>query len=495
MLGDYQQTRLSEYARIYDILIPRDHIFRRMNEEIDFSFVRKELETKYSVGMGRSAEDPVRMFKYLMLKAMHPASDEDLVKRAYTDMSYKFFLGLNPEDDVIDPSLLSKFRRQRLQDVDLLSLLISKSVAMAIEKGIIKRKSDIIVDATHELAGSIAYRPVDYMRKMYGQIFKACEPFFNEAFRHEDFPKFPEDVEFDVFKSFCYSLISLLKGNGMAQIPAIGNKVNLLKEGLEDMECRRAISRDKDAKYGSKGPGRGFFGYKAHIGMTPESIVVAATVTSGEVGDGEYLVPLVEQAKQNGIEVDSAIADAAYASKENLDTLKGDIKVVAPLNTQVTQGRRSDKETGFHYNKDADMYVCPAGELAMRKERHPMQTKKVNADGKVIRNFHNAKVVYFFDVDKCKTCPLREGCFKGTKYKTYHVTILSDTHKEQIEFQKTPEFKQKMKKRKRIEPLNAHLKNDLGMKQNISYGIESMTMQTAVAIYMSNIQKIMKFKG
>ena len=50
MLGDYQQTRLSEYARIYDILIPRDHIFRRMNEEIDFSFVRKELETKYSAG-------------------------------------------------------------------------------------------------------------------------------------------------------------------------------------------------------------------------------------------------------------------------------------------------------------------------------------------------------------------------------------------------------------------------------------------------------------
>lgn len=492
MLGDYQQTRLSEYARIYDILIPRDHIFRRMNEEIDFSFVRKELETKYSVGMGRSAEDPIRMFKYLMLKAMHPASDEDLVKRAYTDMSYKFFLGLNPEDDVIDSSLLSKFRRQRLQDVDLLSLLISKSVAMAIEKGIIKRKSDIIVDATHELAGSIAYRPVDYMRKMYGQIFKACEPFFNETFQHEDFPKFPEDVEFNVFKSFCYDLISLLEDNGMAQIPAIGNKVNLLKEGLEDMECRRAISRDKDAKYGSKGPGRGFFGYKAHIGMTPESIVVAATVTSGEVGDGEYLVPLVEQAKQNGIEVDSAIADAAYASKENLDTLKGDVKVVAPLNTQVTQGRRSDKDTGFHYNKDADMYVCPAGELAIRKERHPMQTKKVNADGKVIRTFHNAKVVYFFDVDKCKTCPLREGCFKGTKYKTYHVAILSDTHKEQIEFGKRPEFKEKMKKRKRIEPLNAHLKNDLGMKQNISYGIESMTMQTAVAIYMSNIQKILK---
>ena len=51
MLGDYRQTSFSEYSRIYDILIPRDHIFRRMNEEIDFSFVRKELESKYSSGM------------------------------------------------------------------------------------------------------------------------------------------------------------------------------------------------------------------------------------------------------------------------------------------------------------------------------------------------------------------------------------------------------------------------------------------------------------
>ena len=82
MLGDYQQTRLSEYARIYDILIPRDHIFRRMNEEIDFSFVRKELQDKYSVGMGRSAEDPVRMFKYLMrIQTCRTSSFWDLTLR------------------------------------------------------------------------------------------------------------------------------------------------------------------------------------------------------------------------------------------------------------------------------------------------------------------------------------------------------------------------------------------------------------------------------
>ena len=495
MLGDYQQTRLSEYARIYDILIPRDHIFRRMNEEIDFSFVRKELQDKYSVGMGRSAEDPVRMFKYLMLKAMHPASDEDLVKRAYTDMSYKFFLGLNPEDDVIDPSLLSKFRRQRLQDVDLLSLLISKSVAMAIEKGIIKRKSDIIVDATHELAKSITYKPLDFLKKMAGQILKACEPFWGNDFSKDGLPTCDDQSDLVVMKGYCNSLVEFLENCGLAQIPAVENKVGLLKEGIEDMAHLSYVAKDKDARLGSKGPGRGFFGYKAHIGMTPESIVVAAAVTSGEVGDGEFLIPLVEQAKQNGIEVESAIADAAYSSKENLEALKEDVLVIAPVNPIITQGLRKGADTGFHYNKDADTYMCPAGELAYYAYYQKPQPKKFDANGKLKRSYKNAQINYFFNVKKCQECPLREGCYKGGKYKTYTVTILSDTHKEQIEFEKTPEFKQKMKKRKRIEPLNAHLKNDLGMKQNISYGIESMTIQTAVAIYMSNIQKIMKFKG
>ncbi len=496
MLRDYTQTRLSEYSSIYDLLISRDHIFRRMNDEIDFSFVRKELREKYSAGMGRSAEDPVRMFKYLMLKAMHPASDEDLVKRAYTDMSYKFFLGLNPEDEVIDPSLLSKFRRQRLQDVDLLSLLISKSIAMAISKGIIRRRSDIIVDATHELAKSITYSPIDYMRKMVALIFDACEPFYGDAFPKGTLPEYRKTSDPEEMKCYCKSLILAAEESGMAQIPAVGNKVNLLREGLADIEHLTYVAKDKDAKFGSKGKGKSFYGYKAHICITPEGIVAGAAVTSGEASDGNYLVPLVEQARQNGLEVESAIGDAAYASKENLDALKGEVQVVAPVNPVITQGHRKVPDTGFHYNKDADTYVCPAGEHAIRKEYRKPQQKKTDARGKVTRKYKNARMRFIFDVDKCKECPLKEGCYKkGAKSKSYIVTILSDTHKEQIEFEKTPQYKDKMKVRYRIEALNAYLKNNLGMKKNISYGIESMTMQTAVSIYMSNIMKIMRFKG
>ncbi|MFA7107019.1 MAG: transposase, partial [Candidatus Izemoplasmatales bacterium] len=111
---------LSEYTKLYEILVPEDNELRQINELIDFEFVYEEPKDKYSATMGRGAIDPIMMFKYLLLKALYPVSDKGLVKRAYTDMSFKYFLGLNPEDPVIDSSTLTKFRRQRLQDINIL---------------------------------------------------------------------------------------------------------------------------------------------------------------------------------------------------------------------------------------------------------------------------------------------------------------------------------------------------------------------------------------
>ncbi|WP_042228448.1 transposase, partial [Paenibacillus popilliae] len=93
----------------------------------------------------------IRMFKYLLLKAIFELSDVDIVERSKYDLSFKFFLGMAPEDSVIDPSSLTKFRKLRLKDMNLLDMLIGQTVALAIEQGILKSAS-IIVDATHTKA-------------------------------------------------------------------------------------------------------------------------------------------------------------------------------------------------------------------------------------------------------------------------------------------------------------------------------------------------------
>ena len=154
--------------------------------------------------------------------------------------------------------------------------------------------------------------------------------------------------------------------------------------------------------------------------MTQERIITAAVATSGKKGDGPELPKLLEISQENGIDVDTIIGNGAYTGKENLKlTSEQNIKVVARLNVTIAQGARKDEDK-FDYNKDADRFVYPAGHMAKRKA---IQRKK-NV-GK------NQRHTYYFDLEKCKTCSLKEGCYKeGSKTKTYSVSIKSDLHQE-----------------------------------------------------------------
>ena len=79
MLKSQQELNFSQYTELYEKLIPQNHLFRKINELIDFSFIRDELKDKYCPDNGRTAEDPEYLFKFLFLKCLHPMSDVDLV--------------------------------------------------------------------------------------------------------------------------------------------------------------------------------------------------------------------------------------------------------------------------------------------------------------------------------------------------------------------------------------------------------------------------------
>ncbi|WP_255290588.1 transposase, partial [Bacillus cereus] len=76
---------------MYELVVPKDNLLRKINDLIDFSFVYEELKNKYCHDNGRNAIDPVRMFKYLLLKAIYDLSDVDVVERSKYDMSFKYF--------------------------------------------------------------------------------------------------------------------------------------------------------------------------------------------------------------------------------------------------------------------------------------------------------------------------------------------------------------------------------------------------------------------
>lgn len=480
MLVQQQEIQFSQYSSLYDLIVPKDNLLRKINDLIDFSFIYEELVTKYSLNNGRTAECPVRMFKYLLLKVIYTISDVDVVERSQFDMSFKYFLGMLPEDDVINASSLTKFRKLRLKDTDLLNLLITKTVSIAIEKEIIRSRS-IIVDATHTLSKSNPFTALEILRERSKQLRKTVYT-YDEHWK-EKMPKKNTDNDIEKELSYCKELEKRIKtAPSISSIPAIKEKLNLLKETIEDTQDHSTLSKDTDARIGHKSADSSFFGYKTHIAMSEERIITAAVVTSGEKGDGPRLPELLQISQQNGIDVDTVIGDAAYSGKNNLKLTNAQgIKIVAKLNPSITQGFRK-REAEFDYNKDADMFVCPAGHLAVRKA---LQGKKNVGENQVN--------TYYFDIEKCKKCPLKKGCYKdGAKSKTYSVSIKSTIHKEQITFQETAYFKEKSKHRYKIEAKNGELKNAHGFARATSYGITNMEMQGAMAIFAVNLKRIIK---
>lgn len=483
MIRKQESMMLSAYSGIYDVVVPKDNFLRKLNELVDFSFVYDELNDKYCHTNGRNAINPIRMFKYLLLKTIHDLSDVDIVDRSKYDMSFKYFLGMAPEESVIEPSSLTKFRKLRLKDINLLDMLIHKTVEIAIEKGIIKSNS-IIVDATHTKARYNQKSPKEILMDRSKKLRKSVYE-LDESMKQKFPPKSTTDKLEDEM-IYCQKLMDVIENEEtISEYPKVKEKLNLLKETVNDDIEHLRISEDQDAKIDHKTKDTSFFGYKTHLAMSEERIITAATLTTGEKNDGKQLETLIEKSMEAGMDVETVIGDAAYSEKGNIEyTSEKEMELVAKLNPSVTQGYRK-KEDEFEFNKDAGMYVCKAGHMAIRKARQGKKSVSTNQTD-----------TYYFDVKKCKVCPFREGCYKpGAKSKSYSVSIKSDEHSEQMKFQETDYFKEKSKERYKIEAKNSELKHRHGYEVSKSSGLVGMEMQGAMAIFTVNLKRIMKLMG
>ena len=486
MLKQKNQLELnfSKYSELYDIVIKPDNFWRQLNDMVDFSFVYEELKDKYSSTMGRTCEDVIRMFKYLLLKSYFKLSDRGLVERTQTDLLFKYFLEYNPEETkLINPSLLTVFRRERLKDEEenLMDKLINKTVEIALEKGLIEVKNKIIVDSTHTNAMFHHISPreelIKQAKELRKSIYKIDESMHNKMPKKREASGLLEDqIE------YTKELLKIVKDDGrFTVLPGIKEQVDYLEETMNDTEIELEYSKDQDAKVGHKTADTSFFGYKTHMAMTPERIVTAATITSGEKNDGKELQTLIEKSEKNGIEVEAVIGDGAYSEKYNLDYCEENgIKNVSKLSKFVTHGN-SKRDNSFEYNKDAGMYVCKAGHMAINKRKTGSKKNGTQVE------------CYFFDVEKCKHCPFKDGCYKeGSKTKTFSVKIKDDTHIKQMDYMETDEFKKLYSERYKIEAKNAELKNNYGYGQANSCGKIGITIQGATALFLANMKRIIK---
>lgn len=490
MLKDkYHQLSIS--SSLYN-KIPENHTLKLINKAVDFSFVTELIEDSYNKYYGRPAKDPEMMVRLLVIKHLYNLSDERVIEEASLNLAYLWFLGLNPEDELPHPSLLTKFRRDRLKDINL-DEIITEIVRQCVEKGIIKDTS-VSIDATHTEANTFKATPERVMKRIAKKIFKTYE---------EESGELPEDIDQDipeykaiknhkeakkVMKDYLEEEINKIEKKVTPEtnpktIETINNAREILRDPkfLEQKGVRSLV--DQDARVGHKSKTDHFFGYKTEFMMTTEErIITAVTVDSGEYVDGNNFDELMNLTLETGLEVKEVYGDKAYFKKGILDKIN---EIEATPYIPVSEAAYRINENLFSYNKDSDEWFCAEGNITINKR----YSKRKNG-----RETYR----YYFEREKCRNCPRREECNPGKNIaKILEVGINTPEFYEYSQKQKTDEFKEKYKKRAVHECKNGELKNHHGLDRAQGYGKRSMSTQaklTAIAVNLKRIANIVSSK-
>ena len=490
MLKD-KNNQLSIYSILYN-KIPKNHTLKLINEAIDLSFVTKLLEESYSKTQGRPAKDPEVMVRILILQYLYDLSDERIIEEASLNLAYMWFLGINPDEDLPDPSLLSKFRVYRLKDIAL-DEIITEIVRQCVEKGIIKDTA-VSIDATHTSANTFKSTPERVMKHLAKKIFKSYEEETGELPENIDM-SIPNYKEIEDHKEAKRTMKEYLE----SQIQVFDNIINpekqpktlkIIEVAIEILNDPKFIEQrgvrsiiDQEARVGHKTRTNHFFGYKTEFAMTTdERIITAVTVSDGAYVDGTDFTRLMELTEKTGLDITEVYGDKAYFRKPILDKINEmGAKPYIPVSESVY---RIDEEK-FSYNKDSDEWFCSEGNKTVSKKH------KIDKNGR-------QTLQYSFEKEQCRNCPNRNECKPGGRIA--RVLILGINTPEFYVYsqeQKTDEFQEKYKNRACHEGKNGEMKNHHGLDRARGYGMRSMSTQaklTAIAVNLKRIAGILSSK-
>lgn len=474
---------------IYERIVPKDNFWRVLKCSSDFSEAIKSISACYSSTMGRTAINPEILLRLLIVKEYYEWSDNDTIEECRVNIALRYYVGVPLDAEMPDKATLGHFRRNRANQTDAAEKLLKSSVQAAVEAGMIKvddRGRKIIKavsDATHSDAYGPRWFANDILPRRCNDLIDAVIK--SKLIEWDENIDVPEGMTSNEAIHFAEELLEALEVMfpHYAQIPAVAHIASRMKEEITEFKDHSYTSCvDREARVGHKSRQHSFFGYKSHILCDADSgIVIANSVTPGNGSDtteGEKLAKDI--CERPDIKVEQFLGDGAYSSQTMLELAeKNKFELIATPNS--TLGTCKAFDHGFIYEKDSDSLLCPAGNLSIRSS--------IRKD----KRYNNTRV-FHFDKATCNKCPLKDTCYVAQKKTTQaEIVLITDLQKELLKKQKTPEFKEKFKKRSTIERINGDIKRNQSMRKAQAPGLANMTLQSTIALYTYNMRKIHTF--
>jgi transposase len=451
-------------------LVPTEHFYRRLEADLDLSFVRELVRPLYAGG-GRPSVDPVVFFKLQLVMFFEGIrSERRLMEVAADRLSVRWYLGYDLFEALPDHSSLTKIRER--YGLGVFRGFFEKVVEMCAEAGLVWGK-ELYFDATKVDADA--------------SLDSIAPRFYVEEHLDDLFEEEPSGAE---------------NGDAGATLPTANDEALLAENaaggdwisrmGRQRREVKGAWYRrtadflcsetDPDASPMKRRDSKGsHLGYYAHYVVDGgiARVILNVLVTPFEVTENAPMLDLLwRSAFRWKLRPHQVTGDTAYGTTENIAAIKrADIRAFVPL-TGAGKARPFFSKEELAYDPERDLYRCPAGEILTPK---------------TFRTARN-QVIYKTEPGTCDSCSIRAQC-TDNKSGRQVLRHLEERYVDRVKsYRGTFAYEKALRKRRVwVEPLFGEAKDWHGLRRFRLRRLEKVNAEALLVAAGQNVKRLLTF--
>lgn len=443
-------------------LVPEDHLLRKIDKAIDWSFIYDLVQDKYSPDFGRPSVDPVTLIKIPLIQYLYGIkSMRQTIKEIEVNVAYRWFLGLDFTSKVPHFSTFGKNYTRRFKDTDIFEQIFQHILEECYKYHFVD-PTEVFVDATHVKARA-------NNKKMRKRIAHE-EALFYESMLRKEIDSDREEHGKKPLKDKKKDDDDHTSGSGGT------DKFEEFTDDVPaDTKTIKESTTDPESGWFRKGEHKNVFAYAIETACDKNGWILDFTVNPGNLHDSRTFKGLYDKLANIGMEY--CVVDAGYKTPAIAKLLLDDgVKPVFPYKRPMTKDGFF-KKSEYVYDEYYDCYVCPNNKT--------LRYSTTNRDG--YREYKSCGTV-------CAECPYLSQCTNSKDHVKLVTRHIWEPYMEVCEdIRQTEGIRDLYSHRKEtIERIFGTAKENHGFRYTQMYGKARMQMKVALTFACMNLKKLAK---
>ena len=447
MKKDTESGRKAAIIVDVDMLVPKDHLLRKIERVMDYDWLYERLEPLYNDRVGRPGTDPVVLIKMVLIQHLYGIpSLRQTWRECEVNVAYRWFLGYDLLENIPHFATVSYAFCKRFP-AELSEEIFEHILNKALNNRMVD-PSAIFIDGTHIKASA------NKKKFQKEQVRKAAKVYDT---------KLREEVNAE-----------------RAKLGKQAFKDSDKDDGESPTEEKTVSKTDPDSGMFVKGEHERQFAYEAHTACDRHGFVLDVEVTAGNVHDSVAWDSVYDSVCARYKQVENVVMDAGYKTPWITRKILQDGRIPVLPYTRPHTKKDGFQPWEYKYDKENDQVTCPMGQVL----RHTTTDQQ-------------GKRTYRSDPQRCVNCPCREKCGANCKgQKAFMRHIWQDYLDIAESIRKTDLGKELYAKRKEsIERVFADAKEKHAMRYTHHRGLARVSQWVRLKFAAMNLKKLATWAG